>query len=215
MLNKRFFILLSIMVLVFSAVSAQHYTIRQMSEPTLIIGKRTLQKGDSFSHEEIHSIKWISNKHWIEVKEEDTKDYLTLTKENVKGKRKLSPWENLWNYITKQGELTVRGQKSQVKKLDTLRLQILDTLRIPIPRMAEDSIYRAKFVSTDDNGNSYITHMSFHQLYDEKGMYLTRQQLFGPHTPQKGKLTIYRYPLYSDSKKDSIGVLFIEPLLLP
>lgn len=208
MLNKRFFILLSIMVLVFSAVSAQHYTIRQMSEPTLIIGKRTLQKGDTFTYEEINSIKWTSRKHWIEVKDEETKDYLTLTKENVKGRRKISPWENLWNYITKQGTLTTRGF---IKPL-----QIADTIRIPIPRMTEDSIYRAKFVSiADDNGNSFINHMSFNKLCDGKGMYLTRQQLFGPHTPQKGKLTIYRYPLYSDSKKDSIGVLFIEPLLLP
>lgn len=206
--NKRFFILLSIMVLVFSAVSAQHYTIRQMSEPTLIIGKRTLQKGDTFTYEEINSIKWTSRKHWIEVKDEETKDYLTLTKENVKGRRKISPWENLWNYITKQGTLTTRGF---IKPL-----QIADTIRIPIPRMTEDSIYRAKFVSiADDNGNSFINHMSFNKLCDGKGMYLTRQQLFGPHTPQKGKLTIYRYPLYSDSKKDSIGVLFIEPLLLP
>lgn len=196
------------MVLVFSAVSAQHYTIRQMSEPTLIIGKRTLQKGDTFTYEEINSIKWTSRKHWIEVKDEETKDYLTLTKENVKGRRKISPWENLWNYITKQGTLTTRGF---IKPL-----QIADTIRIPIPRMTEDSIYRAKFVSiADDNGNSFINHLSFNKLCDGKGMYLTRQQLFGPHTPQKGKLTIYRYPLYSDSKKDSIGVLFIEPLLLP
>lgn len=205
--NKRFFILLSTMVLVLSAVSAQNYTIRQMSEPTLIIGKRTLQKGDTFTYEEINSIKWTSSKHWIEVKDEETKDYLTLTKENVKGEKKLSPWENLWNYITKQGTLITRG---------FLPIQIVDTLRIPIPRMAEDSIYRGQFVSTTDNNeDSYITHMSFHQLYDEKCMYLTRQQLFGPHTPQIGTLTIYRYPLYSDSKKDTIGVLIIEPLLLP
>lgn len=206
MLNKRFFILLSIMVLVFFAVSAQHYTIKQMSEPTLIIGKRTLQKGDTFTYEEINSIKWTSDKQWIEVKDEETKDYLTLTKENVKGRKKISPWENLWNYITKQGTLTTRGNQP---------FQIVDTLRIPIPRMAEDSIYKAKFVSTDDNGNSFINHMSFNKLCDGKGMYLTRQQLFGPHTPQNGTLTIYRYPLYSDSKKDSIGALFIEPLLLP
>lgn len=211
MLNKRI-IILPIMILVLSTIYAARYTIRQMSDSSPKIGKRALKIGDSFSHEEIYSIKWTSNKQWIEVKDGETKDYIILTKENVKKgqRKKLSPWKNLWNYITKESMLTVRGK--------AIPLQFTDTLRIPIPRMAEDSIYRAHFESTktiDNSDLSFIRHITFEKYNDGRGMYLTREKIFGPYSPKTVKMTLWRYHSTSEDEGDLIGTLFIEPLSLP
>lgn len=212
MSNKRIIIILALSVLTIHGVYAARYTIYKMSDQTIRIGERTLKVGDSFAHEDILSIEWKSNKQWIEVKDKETKDYRTLTRENTKrnNKRKMSPWVNIWHYITTEKSLTTRGKREKVHTW----YQLLDTLRIPIPSLAKDSIYISTFENTS-GGNIYKNHTPVKAYQDGRGLFLTREMIFGPHTPQKGVLTLYRYhKTRFEAKGDEIGILYIEPLYI-
>ncbi len=206
--NKRLFIIFVLSLMTLSGVYAARYTIMSMSGDSIKIGNRILKKGDSFSHEAIESIDWKSNKQYIEVKNKETNEYFTLTKENTKkgNKKKLSFLTNVWNYITSGKSLTTRGKH-------TSWYQLLDTLRIPVPNIAKDSIYIATFENTS-SGNAYKNHIPVKTYKDGRGIFLTREMIFGSHTPHNGVLTLYRYHKTNfEARGDKIGILCIEPLL--
>ena len=189
-----------VMTLLCVIVSATSYKILYMNTPSVKIGNKILKVGDSFTDKDFESIEWVSDKHVIKARNEDTKRTRIFTKWNIKGVE--SP--SLKDYLTKRKSLMTRSISRTVELLDTVCFDISDI-----------STKCMKFISVWKDGD-YRVRTSLPVSKDGKTLYITRK-IYGHHEPQQARIGILQYNLETDSNPDTLGLLSIRmlPLQLP
>ena len=188
------------------------FTILMMNTKTVIIGKKQLKVGDSFTEGDIGQIKWISGQQFLKARNETTKRTQVLSLKSL-GKKE-SP--SLNEYLVKKRKLSTRsfGQKGSDVITYTINndtiIQLPDTVALDISTGTNDqTLYAAEW---EDGKNSLQKSIPISD--DGQQLYITRD-LFGSRTPQEPYvIKILKYDLTTDSEPDSLGWLYIEPLPL-
>ena len=184
-------------IVLWGTVSATRYTILFLNTPSVKVGNLTLKVGDSFSDDQLASIKWVSDKQLIKVRDEASKKTRVFTRNES---RKEGP--SLKEYLTKTKGLNTRGFRKTVQLLDSIDFNIMESSR--------DSI---KYIAVWHDGD-YRVRSLLPLSEDGRSLSVTRS-IYGHHAPREAMIGILRYDLKSDNKPDSLGYLHIELLPSP
>lgn len=211
-MQNRLLITLSLFwTLSIMSVTAQTYTIKDMSTETLKIRTHShLYKiKEKIFEKDLKNIEWESDEQWIDLSNDNNGQLSRLRKGQAKNTKRKSILDYLFGWRGTVSRTKPNGGDTEIDSIFVIELRDQITFNIiGISKYPESTIYRA--IWKDENINTPLELSE-----DKESLYLTRD-IFGQEEPKPAEFIIEKYELIDNEKEEAeeLGTLIVLPVPL-